>query len=107
MNIEILDFEMHPCKTKLAYVLVQYEKMVFRCEIVYHIGSRKAWVMMPEIWKTKTKELKYAWWCTKEDSDEFQKVVLNKIFDKYDLDTDKLALLHADRENKSGNSRNV
>lgn len=107
MNIEVLDFEQHPCKIKLGCVLVQYGDLVLRCELVYHVGTRKAWIRMPEIWRTKTYKHKFAYWPSKELSEEFQKVVLNKLFDKYDLNLDKIAQLHVDEANKRGESRNV
>ncbi len=107
MNIEILDYEEHPSKTKLACILVQYEEVVVRCELVYHVGAQKAWVRMPEIWVTKRYKKKFAYWPTKEKSDEFQKIVLNKLFDKYDLNLEKVAQLHRESAAKRGNCRNV
>ncbi len=100
MNIEILDFQKHSCKTKLACVLVLYEKMVVRCELVYHAGSRKAWIRMPEIWRTSAQKHRYAWWQTKEESDEFQKTVLKKMFDKYDLNLEKIVQMYMQDKKK-------
>lgn len=107
MNIEILDYEEHLSKTKLGCLLVLYEKMVIRCELVFHVNSQKPWIRMPEIWATKTFKKKYAYWPTKEDSDEFQKIVLNKLFDKYDLNLDKVAQLHRESATKRSTCRNV
>lgn len=107
MNVEILDYQPLPTKTKLACVLVLYEKMVVRCDLVYHVGSQKAWIRMPEIWSSKTFKQKYAFWLTKEDSDEFQKIVLNKLFDKYDLNLEKVAQLHRENAYMRGSCRNV
>ncbi len=107
MDVDVLDFDLHPCKTKLACVLVKYGELVLRCELVYHVGKQKPWVRMPEIWRTKTYKHKFAYWPSKELSDDFQKVVLKKIFDKYDLDESKVAQLHRDSANKRGQCKNV
>jgi hypothetical protein len=107
MDIEVVDFETHPTKTQLACILVRYEKLMLRCELVYHVGAKKAWVRMPEIWKTQTFKKKYAYWPTKELSDEFQEAVLKIIFEKYDLNIEKLAILHEKMTNKRGSCRNV
>lgn len=107
MNIEILDFNLYPCKTKLADVVVRYEEIILRCELVYHVGSHKAWIRMPEIWKTQNFKKKFAYWPTKELSEEFQKCALSKIFEKYDLDVDKLATLHGDKANNRKEIKNV
>lgn len=107
MNIEILDYEEHPCKTKLACILVQYEQLVLKCELVFHVNSQTPWIRMPEVWRTKTYKHKFAYWPTKELSDEFQKIVLNKLFDKYDLNLEKVAQLHRESAAKREISKNV
>ena len=107
MNVEILDYEPHPCKTKLACVMVQYEQLILRCELVYNPGSNIAWIRMPEIWRSKTYKHKYAYWPTKELSDEFQKIVLKKIFDKYDLTLEKVAEMHRQNAANRGKMTNV
>lgn len=70
--------------------------MILKCDLVYHPKYDKAWVRMPEVWITPQKKIHYCYWPTKEKSDEFQKEVLKKIFDKYSLDLDKIKSLHAD-----------
>lgn len=94
MDINVLDFEIHPCRTKLACAIVRYGDLILRCELVYHPGDKKAWIRMPERWLNPKTKLKYCYWPNKEISDEFQKIVLNKIFDKYNLNLDSVAELH-------------
>lgn len=100
MFIEIVDFEIFPSKTSLGNILIQYEKLMLRCELVYHAGEKKAWIRMPEIWRSSTYKHKFAYWPTKEDSDEFQKVVLEKIFSNYDLSLNSLAEIYIENVEK-------
>ena len=107
MNVDVLDFELRQSKTRIGCVLVKYHELVMYCELVYHVKTKKAWIRMPEHWFTKDKKTSYCSWPSKETSDEFQKEVLNKIFDKYDLDFDKIAELHRTACEKRSASRNV
>lgn len=95
MDIEIMEFEPRACKRKVGCVLIRYHELLMKCDLVYHPKYEKAWVRMPEIWLNTQKKLHYCYWPTKEMSDEFQKEVLKKIFDKYSLNLDKVKLLHA------------
>jgi hypothetical protein len=96
MDLEILDFEVHLSKTKLGCILIQYEDLILRCELVYHVGEQKAWIRMPEMWFCTDFKKKFAYWPTKEKSDEFQKIALEKLYAKYDLDLNKVAQLQND-----------
>lgn len=102
MDINVLDFELHPCKTKLGCVIVKYGELILRCELVYHVVDNKAWIRMPERWINPTFKLRYAYWPEKESSDKFQVEVLKKMFDKYDLSLEKVAALHRAEFEKRG-----
>lgn len=90
MEIEIVEFKKQPIGNKLGKVLVRYHDIFIRCELVYHATSKSIWIRMPEHWVTKEKKLRFCYWEHKENSDLFQKTVLNKLFDKYDLDQAKI-----------------
>lgn len=96
MDVEVISCETRACKKKVACLLIRYCEMILKCDLVYHPKYDKAWVRMPEVWITPQKKIHYCYWPTKEKSDEFQKEVLKKIFDKYSLDLDKIKSLHAD-----------
>lgn len=93
MTIDILELNLKGCNKKLGTVLVKYHEMIMKCDLVYHPKSNKAWIRMPELWKGE-KKLRYCYWPNKNSSDEFQKTILNKIFDKYSLDINKIQDLH-------------
>ncbi len=94
MDLEILEYETRPCKFRIGFALVKYHQLVIKCDLVYFPKGKKAWVRMPEKWFTPTKKTSFCYWPTKEISDQFQKEVLKLIFDKYDLNEDKIAALH-------------
>jgi len=106
MNVDVLDFVLRPCKTKIACVTVRYYELVMKCDLVFYPKGRKAWVRMPEKWFTQDKKTNYCYWPDKLISDEFQKEVLKKIFDKYDLDLDKVEALHGSACEKRATSKN-
>jgi hypothetical protein len=87
---EILDFRLLENRNKVGNVAVRYHDLVMRCELAFYAKERKAWVRMPEIWSKENQKKQYCYWPSKEISDAFQKEILNKIFDKYDLSLDKL-----------------
>lgn len=93
MDVEIVFFKQKPLGNSLGKILVKYYQIVLRCELVYHPKNNKAWVRMPEYWVSREEKKRYCYWDNKDISDEFQKVVLNKLFEKYDLDESKVAEL--------------
>lgn len=95
MNIQILNLAVCPNKSKLGDILVQYNEIVIRCELVYHVPTKGAWIRMPEIWLNQNFKKKFVYWPRKDLSDEFQKTVLKLILDEYDLSLDKIAEIYA------------
>lgn len=104
MDVEILEFEKRPCKKKIGCLLIRYCELILKCDLVYYPKSSRAWVRMPEVWITREKKLHYCYWPTKEKSDEFQKIVLNKLFEKYSLDLETIQVLHAEGIKVRGSS---
>lgn len=94
MDVEVVNYIFKPGPTKLAILTIKYHELLMKCELVYFPSENKVWVRMPELWLNPHKKFSCAWWPRKAFSDEFQKVVLNKIFDKYDLSVEKVAEMH-------------
>ncbi len=94
MELEILGFEQRPCKTKIGCLLIKYFNLVLKCDLVYHPQAKRAWVRMPERWLNNETKHSYCYWPTREISDEFQKELLKKLFDKYDLTLEKIQEIH-------------
>lgn len=90
MEIEIVEFKKKPIGNNLGKVLVRYHDIFIKCDLVFHVKSKSIWIRMPEKWITQEKKIRFCYWQDKETSDQFQKIVLNKLFDKYDLDQAKI-----------------
>ena len=90
--IELLNFELRPDRTKIANVIVGYYELVLMCELVWNVKDEKFWIRMPEHWLTPKFKKHYCSWPNKNISDNFQKIVLNKIFDKYTLDMGQIKM---------------
>lgn len=93
--MDVLDLKLNPDRKRLGTLLIQYHDLMMKCDLVIHVKTHTPWVRLPELWITADKKTRFCYWPTKEISDEFQKEVLKKIFDKYDLDVAKLTELHA------------
>lgn len=106
MNVEIINLIYRTCKRKIASLKVSYGDLVMHCELAYYAKEKKVWVRMPERWDTRDKKVSYCYWPSKEISDQFQKEVLKKVFDKYDLTTEQVAELHELNRIKSKHKRN-
>ncbi len=105
MNIEIDDFFINPTKFSLATMFVAYEKLIMKCELVWSVAGQKYWIRMPEYWaKGKTKNW-YCRWPTKEISNEFQILMLQKIFDSDMLTECEIELIHANGSKKALNKK--
>ncbi len=85
MTVEILDYQKKPSGNKLGNIIIKYHDLLLRCELMFYPKTKTAWVKMPEQWIVKDKKFRYCYWPDKDTSDAFQKLVLNKLFDKYDL----------------------
>ena len=106
MEIEILDIWWCENKTELAWVNVLYCGLFLYCDLVYYSKGKKAWIRMPERWVDSKNKIQYCAWPNPEISDEFQKEVLKKLYEKYDLDEDKVSKIHADACEKRSKYKN-
>ncbi len=94
MNVEVLYFELKPHNTRIGWVDVSYHGLVLKCDLMYYPSDKKPWIRMPEMWLKHNKKTCYCYWPNQEISDEFQKEVLNKIYQNYDLDLQKVIDIH-------------
>jgi len=106
MDIEIDEFMIRPCKTAIATMLIKYHELVMKCDLVWYRKDRKYWIRMPERWLDPVRKTSFCYWPTKEISDQFQKEVLQKIFDSGMLNEDEIAKIHAHGAEKNRNDRN-
>lgn len=102
MDIEILDLVKFNDKFKIGVVFIRYHELIIRGELVFHPKDRKAWVRMPEKWVNQEKKLHLCYWPTKEISDNFQKEVLRLIFDRHNLNIDKIEKIHQENAEERG-----
>lgn len=107
MDVEILKIKLVTSWDRVAYVDIRYNQLVLHCDLVYNQKRNHVWIRMPEKWITREKKMSYCYWPTKEISDSFQKEVLKKIFDKYDLDVSKIADIHRVEKQKLKDLKNI
>lgn len=84
--IEILRFDKRVTKDSVGNIIVRYHDILMRCEIVIY-RKKKLWIRMPEKWINGFK-FPYVKWLSNEISSEFQKLMIKKLFDKYNFDLD-------------------
>ncbi len=82
--IEVLKIDMKTTKTRLGVVYIKYYNLVVCCDICIY-KNENLWLRMPEIWLTPTIKRSFVFWESKQDSKDFQKDVLNKLFDMVGL----------------------
>lgn len=91
MNIEVIDYKCNPSSRRFANVVVKYGDLFIECDLVYYAKGHKLWIRTPEIWVSKNFKHRYVFWENNEYSDEFQKQVINKLFEKHNIVVDKVA----------------
>jgi hypothetical protein len=94
MDFRIVEFKINPCEKKIGTILIDYHGLMIRCQLAYYSKGKNIWVRLPEKWIKPDQKLSYCFWPSKEKSDEFQKEVINKIFDMYDLTFEKVVEIH-------------
>ena len=78
--IEVIRFDIEPTYKSLAKVIVRYFDLMLYCELCVY-KNESLWVRMPEIWTTPKSKKSFVSWVNQDKSDEFQKVILKKLFD--------------------------
>ncbi len=94
MDVEVLQLAYRNCTKKIGCLVIRYNEIHLKCDLVYYPPENKAWIRMPEQWVSKTHKKRYCYWMDKEVSDKFQEIVLKQIFDKYNLSLEQIAELH-------------
>jgi hypothetical protein len=94
MDINILDFNVLVCKTKIGIAIIRYGDLLLRCELVYNTKYKKVWLRMPEIWLNNKFKLKYCHWPNQQISDKFQEKAIGQIYKNYSLNLEKIIELH-------------
>ena len=85
---EVLDIKEDVTHTRVGTVNVRYYDLIISCDICVY-KREKLWVRMPEIWIKKDKKISFNRWISREKSDEFQEIVLKKVFDVVGWDLKK------------------
>lgn len=94
MDIEILDMNIRPDKSRIAFLFIRYHDLLIKCDLVLYTKLDKLWIRMPEVWFHRDQKTCFCSWPNKEISDKFQKEVLKKVFAKYDMNLDKIKEIH-------------
>lgn len=83
-------------KHKWGTVVIKYYDLPIFCELRYHSPSDKLWVKMPEVWETVERKIRFVWWPTIEQSDEFQERVLKMVCADKQLTVDEIKKFRQD-----------
>ena len=94
MSVEIIDFKLKSNKRKIASLVLNYYDLMVKCHLIYDVEEKMVWVRMPEKWIKSKKRKWRSRWSNKLMSDRFQQDVLNKIFDVYGADIEKVCDIH-------------
>lgn len=84
MDVDIQEFKVKITPRSIAQIIVRYGLMQIKCDLVYYKKDDKFWVRMPEVWFNPKRKTRFAWWPTRDVSDLFQVVVLEKLFNDYE-----------------------
>jgi hypothetical protein len=96
MELELMHCNLKNTKYKWGTVVIKYYKLPIFCELRYYVLEDKLWVRMPELWEKPSKKVQFAWWETKEESDEFQQRVLKMVCDKENLTLEEIKKFRQD-----------
>ncbi len=90
MDIEVYELTIKPNQYRVGFGLLRYHDMHMRFDLCYYSAAKKVWIRMPEKWINHKKKVSYCHWETKEISDRFQILTLQKLFDRFDLNESKV-----------------
>lgn len=97
--IDVKSAEIAPNKLRIGFVIVTYYDLRLRCEICLYKDIR-LWIRMPEIWLNDSVKKQYVFWDDNEKSDEFQKIILSKVFDLLGLSVEKAVAIKKEHNEK-------
>lgn len=93
--IEVLKVELKPDKIRIGRLKIKYYDLTIFCDLCLY-KDEKLWVRMPEMWRNKEEKIHFLFWENPEKSDEFQKVVLNKVFETLGLTVEAAVKMRQD-----------
>jgi hypothetical protein len=85
--LEIYDVVLHADDNRIGRVNVSYHELEILCDICVYKQER-LWIRFPERWM-KDKKIRLVHWKEKEISDQYQQIILNKVFEMVGLDLEK------------------
>lgn len=85
LTFEVLRPEIKVNTTRVGKALIRYGILEFDVDICVYKNER-LWVRMPETWLDKERKKRLVWVVDKDKSDQFQLLVLKKVFDVIGLD---------------------
>ncbi len=93
--IDIVEVKIRPSTSRLGIVIVKYYNLVLSCDLCLY-KAEKLWIRMPEIWLQNSEKKRIVWWEEKNFSDDFQNLVLKKVFDMVGLTLENAIELRKD-----------
>jgi hypothetical protein len=81
---EVLLVEVKPSAFRIGTVFLRYYDLSMSCDICLFKNER-LWIRLPEMWISQTKKISFVRWIDKGHSDNFQKLILSKVFDMVGL----------------------
>lgn len=82
MDIKVLEFRRNLHVGRLGFVELQYNRLRISCEVKFTKAEKHIWVKMPQSYHYG-KLYNCCNWPNKEDSDAFQKTVLDQLKERY------------------------
>ncbi len=93
--IDVKKIEIRPSSYRLGIVVIKYYDLVISCDLCVY-KKEKLWLRMPEIWLSETDKKRFVWWEENSFSEEFQNIVLKKVFDMVGLTLEKAIEMRKD-----------
>lgn len=91
--IQVVKFTLSPSKKRIALVHVKYHDITLCCEVVIY-KRQKMWIRLPEFWVKDTEKWRFVYFSNLDRSNEFQEIVLKKIFEMVGFDLSSALIAH-------------
>lgn len=92
---DVVNIDMKCTDLRIGVVNIRNNKMVVSCDICVY-KREKLWIRMPEVWLDPRTKRRFNWFENTQDSEEFQKIVLKKVFDMIGLTLDQAIQMRKD-----------
>lgn len=94
--ITIEKFNVFAMGTQVGNLIIKYHDVFIKCRLKV-FKKQKLWIVMPELWSSKTEKCRIVFWPTQELSDDFQKKVLDQLAEKFQMNIEKAQKLLAEQ----------